>query len=119
MKSNNCGHDIVPRCLDEHSDTWKTSFLCSKCTKGCVPFETGICVTCQFQNEPSRIEKFAKLKIEMFDEEGPDRKNVCENDEKMFNQAMEIFHPYDEDFISLLNIYFRHTCCTGFLKGGI
>jgi hypothetical protein len=41
-----------------------------------VPFETGICVTCQHQNEPSIIEQFAKLKIEMFDEEGLDRKKV-------------------------------------------
>ena len=44
--------------------------------RGCVPFETGICVTCHHQNEPSIIEKFAKLKIEMFDEEGLDRKKV-------------------------------------------
>ena len=41
-----------------------------------MPFETGICVTCHHQNEPSIIEKFAKLKIEMFDEEGLDRKKV-------------------------------------------
>ena len=41
-----------------------------------MPFETGICVTCQHQNEPSIIEQFAKLKIEMFDEEGFDRKKV-------------------------------------------
>ena len=41
-----------------------------------MPFETGICVTCHHQNEPSLIEKFAKLKIEMFDEEGLDRKKV-------------------------------------------
>ena len=34
-------------------------------------------------------------------------KKVYDEDEKMFYQAMEIFHPYDEDFISLLNIYFR------------
>ena len=44
--------------------------------KGCVPFETSICLNCQHQNEPTIIEKFAKLKIEMFDEEGPDRKKV-------------------------------------------
>ena len=41
-----------------------------------MPFETGICVTCHHQNEPSIIEKFAKLKIEMFDEEDLDRKKV-------------------------------------------
>ena len=34
-------------------------------------------------------------------------KKVYDEDENKFYQAMEIFHPYDEDFISLLNIYFR------------
>ena len=46
------------------------------------------------------------MKIELF-EENDDGKKVYENDESMFEQAMEIFHPYDEDFIQLLNIYFR------------
>ena len=46
------------------------------------------------------------MKIELF-EENDDGKKVYENDESMFKEALEIFHPYDEDFIQLLNIYFR------------
>ena len=94
------------RCQDEVSDQWKSSFKCSYCSNGFVPFETGNCVICKHQCDSSRIQKYAKLKIELF-EENDDGKKVYENDESMFEQAMEIFHPYDEDFIQLLNIYFR------------
>ena len=96
------------RCQDAVTDQWKSSLRCSQCQNGFVPFETGSCVVCKQKCDSSRIEKYAKLKIELFEEDNEgDGKKVYENDETMFDEAMEIFHPYDEDFIQLLNIYFR------------
>ena len=82
----------------------KSSILCVKCN-GSIPSVSGICRNCEFQiTDVSVIKKHLKLKlkiksvlIQKFDEQ---------TIHGLLEECMEIFHPYDEDFLELLNISF-------------
>ena len=81
-----------------------SSILCVKCN-GSIPSVSGICRDCKFEiTDESVIDKHLKLKstiksvlIQKFNEQ------TIHN---LLGESMEIFHPYDEDFLELLNISF-------------
>ena len=101
------------QCLDVISDQIKSSLKCNQCS-GCVPTTIGICMDCNVKMDNSLIIEHRFLRKEILNytsEDEPLKKEAC--NEKLYNRALEIFHPYDIDFLELLNFF-----CTQQLDGG-
>ena len=108
-------HCCCENCQNEESDRFKKSSMsCPKCNE-CVPvmprfsgkheispLTTTSCNNCNYQMEGIKIEKFSELKSKisnnLLNETG------FEEFEALFERSVSIFHPYDIDFMSLLNI---------------
>ena len=89
----------------------KSSLKCSNCPDGCVPSATRICNTCNFEMDSLMIEKHSSLQtkirdilFEKVDGPGETLSSIktptkgIKFYENIFNQAVKIFHPYDDDF---------------------
>ena len=117
---------ICCKCEDSMSDKLKSSMICKKCKVGCVPipspsdsggelpnqignsssdFEnTGVCVDCNEKSDADSIRKFEIWKKKFMDETEMDvvvnNPQICQH---VLDQAVEVFHPYDEDFVTFLD----------------
>ena len=96
------------KCRDVAADNLKSSLICPKC-QGCVPSSTGACISCKHQIDSSLIEKHANLKIKIKSAVSKDYEHqmVLMVYEKLFKQAVAIFHPYDSEFYSILEILYK------------
>ena len=75
---------------------------CANCS-GCVLLNDGKCIECGQKIEPSSIDKYKKLKKQMTKViENPENQKL--NDD-VFNESIEVFHPFDVKFIEFLNGY--------------
>ena len=108
---------ICCKCENSTSDKFKSSLICKKC-QGCVPisrtseecsgdeFENkiGVCVDCNEKSDSNSIIEFEIWKKKFMDDS---EMNVVVNNpqicEKILNQAVKVFHPYDEDFVNFLD----------------
>ena len=105
-----------PNCLDESADLLKSSLKCPHCERGCVPILTECCLNCSNninnqQNNPKLIQESKKMKLEI---SNAIANNLTQNNnnssiisdtkiyENLYDQAVEILHPYDCDFMALL-----------------
>ena len=110
-------HCECRKCLDVPRDQLKSSLICSQCGE-CVSTMNGKCKSCKLELEPMLIKKHKVMK---------DHFKITQNDKKIqdiqiyeneFDQAVRIFHPYDNDFyqflIKTLNVFkmrFHETNC--------
>ena len=109
------------RCLEIDEDQEKTSVKCSTC-QGCVPCQTQICVDCKIRTDSSVIEKHKNTISKMLSIKY-DFSTKIETYRKLYDEALEIIHPYDKDFMEFLNIYYEkeknvanHEKCLEILK---
>ena len=65
----------------------------------------GICVDCNRQTSQKRLNDYENLKSQIIDlvADPEDEKETYEN---LYYQAVEVFHPYDKDFVDLLKAYY-------------
>ena len=98
------------KCEDKFSDLNNSSLICHKC-QGCVPSVGGSCNNCGLAIENLTIENFVKLKkkiqwaLLLCRNNHSDDQNNYESEllKDLFEEALRIFHPYDEDFFKLLD----------------
>ena len=102
-----------PNCLDESADFLKSSLKCPHCERGCVPILTECCVNCNnnvdHQKYPELIQESKKIKLEIsnaIENLTQTNNNNTSSDiniyKNLYDQAVEVLHPYDCDFMALL-----------------
>ena len=86
------------KCKDVPADQMKSSLICIKC-KGCIPVKIGACTTCNYEIDKALFEKQKSIRKQIL--------NVSEKQffKNLYEQAIEIFHPFDTNFTSFLTLY--------------
>ena len=85
---------------DQIKDQMKSSLVCPKCNIGCVPRVIAKCMECNHSMNSSMIERYEKIQNQL--EKASEEEYSFE---ETFNQAVDVFHPFDISFMEFLNFH--------------